>query len=324
MTPRLQFIISFIIFILSPMCLFIGYKKTDKEMNDTEQKINILIKKNALIEAIGEDFLYSSTPNPNQGGKLRTTYQHYITALKSSALPASIVSPELDKTKAMMLAASRHDIAKMRTYFATDTFAREIQSVNQRSTRRTTWIKLSLLLCLPLLISLVRTVYHYYLTTRFKLLAKDYYRDSLTKVYNRNYLDVALKSHQSSHLLIVDVDDFKRVNDKYGHYTGDVVLAEIARNISHSVRSHDIVIRFGGDEFLVMLHDTTLEEAKKIARRIARPEKKTLMVNREEITLPTVSIGMADFNDSFVNSFNLADKAIYKMKNNGKGGVYHE
>ncbi|VFS38648.1 putative diguanylate cyclase [Enterobacter cancerogenus] len=58
---------------------------------------------------------------------------------------------------------------------------------------------------------------------------------------------------------------------------------KLLARISQSVRSHDIVIRFGGDEFLVMLHDTTHEEAKKIARRIARPEKKTLMVNREEL-----------------------------------------
>lgn len=100
MTPRLQFIISFIIFILSPMCLFIGYKKTDKEMNDTEQKINILIKKNALIEAIGEDFLYSSTPNPNQG--------------ESCALPINTISLRLRAVRCLRLSLALNLIKRRR------------------------------------------------------------------------------------------------------------------------------------------------------------------------------------------------------------------
>ena len=102
--------------------------------------------------------------------------------------------------------------------------------------------------------------------------------DPLTGVYNRRYLDRVLPTEKDRAerferpfaLLMLDLDDFKRVNDQYGHRQGDQILVAFAQSLQRHVRSIDAVIRYGGDEFLVVLLETDLEGAEKAARRIRR------------------------------------------------------
>ena len=102
--------------------------------------------------------------------------------------------------------------------------------------------------------------------------------DPLTGVYNRRYLDRVLPTEKDRAerferpfaLLMLDLDDFKTVNDQYGHRQGDQILVAFAQSLQRNVRSIDAVIRYGGDEFLVVLLETDLEGAEKAARRIRR------------------------------------------------------
>ncbi len=139
--------------------------------------------------------------------------------------------------------------------------------------------------------------------------------DALTGLYNKNYL----YSHYNDYithpmsLLMIDLDDFKNINDSYGHLAGDSLLKEAARIFKHSVRNSDILARFGGDEFILILQDTNLEGALVVGERIRKAIEKEC----------TISIGVAalETTDLLEELINKADKALYRAKKQGKNMV---
>ncbi|MEE4379379.1 MAG: GGDEF domain-containing protein [Candidatus Competibacteraceae bacterium] len=158
--------------------------------------------------------------------------------------------------------------------------------------------------------------------------------DLLTGLYNRRWLEHMFKreqrriSHDSSIslcLIIIDVDHFKRFNDQYGHLAGDKVLRRVAHSLRECVRPRDIVIRFGGEEFVVLLPDTILETAVFIAERIGKRIRHTQM-NFDSASEPvsiTVSSGVARMlpSDSLNDIVTRADSALYEAKHNGRDQV---
>ncbi|MGP1676855.1 MAG: diguanylate cyclase [Burkholderiales bacterium] len=156
-------------------------------------------------------------------------------------------------------------------------------------------------------------------------------RDGLTKLYNRAYLDQYLESafeHADSNsealsLAFVDLDDFKRVNDAYGHQVGDQVLVTTAGLLQKSVRSSDVVARYGGEEFLLVFPGTGPEAVQSICERIVTTFQKTRHDVKPGHKLGvTVSIGIATQKDhcfSTVKEFvGAADKALYRAKLEGR------
>jgi len=146
--------------------------------------------------------------------------------------------------------------------------------------------------------------------------------DSLTGLTNRRNFESTMNQWitvgQPFSLIVMDVDKFKFVNDTYGHQVGDDVLKLVAQVISSSVRPGDICCRYGGEEFVVLLANTTVNEAYIIAERVR------LAVEQEEVkhALPiTVSQGIAHFPSHANNSdrlFHLADQALYEAKESGR------
>lgn len=157
--------------------------------------------------------------------------------------------------------------------------------------------------------------------------------DELTGCYNRRmaveFGQVAvLQSMRSGHamsVLMVDIDDFKNINDTYGHPIGDEVIRSIARVVKRSLRGADIVSRWGGEEFIVLLHDSNSDGAYQAAEKI-RVEVENMHLHTDMRSLPkvTVSIGCATHQpggDSFFNLVKCADDAMYFAKQNGKNSV---
>ena len=153
-------------------------------------------------------------------------------------------------------------------------------------------------------------------------------RDSLTGLLNRAATEDAVTYHlcgcgeqMRCAMLVLDLDDFKAINDTYGHLKGDRLLIEIARILRHNTRKADVVGRFGGDEFVVFLTDTQGDES--IIRKVQdlaaeiRGLSETL-----DIALPvSVSFGVTmtgKENTSFSEMFASADKALYLAKRSGK------
>jgi diguanylate cyclase (GGDEF)-like protein len=155
--------------------------------------------------------------------------------------------------------------------------------------------------------------------------------DELTQLNNRRqFVHIAERRvldsiNQSCSLLLFDVDNFKRINDQYGHDIGDLVLKHIAEISRQQMRSNDILARFGGEEFIALLTHTHLDHACQIAERLRQTiAAQTLVVNHEQNIQFTVSIGVAEFHPNQTNLAGLikaADIALYCAKKNGRNQV---
>jgi len=173
------------------------------------------------------------------------------------------------------------------------------------------------------------------LRTRFYtyILAQETITDPLTSAYNKKYFyEMAQKEIENYRrygrkfsIVFIDIDDFKNINDKYGHLTGDMVLKTLAQKLKNSLRTIDSVYRFGGEEFVLLLHETDSKQALKIAERI-REE-----IAKEEIKLYdgktiyiTISAGISTVTNTVKNIQEMIDKAdmaMYKAKQLGKNKV---
>lgn len=153
--------------------------------------------------------------------------------------------------------------------------------------------------------------------------------DSLTDVFNRGIwhqrledeFDRAQVDGQPFVMLLLDIDNFKMVNDKYGHQVGDKVIQQVAYICRQNIRVGDAVGRLGGEEFGILLPNTKLCEAKKIARRVIEQMQSHAFNFSKEPFYVTVSVGISELNDSTCGSENLfkhADDALYQAKNNGR------
>lgn len=147
--------------------------------------------------------------------------------------------------------------------------------------------------------------------------------DSLTGLFNRQAAEPLLEDasnrlrryHTPSVLLVVDIDDFKKVNDQYGHKIGDEVLASVATALSAHLRESDVIARWGGEEFLVLLANTDASGAQVAAQALCQAVE-----NESQEPGCTVSIGGAPLavGDCWSKSFNEADKLLYQAKRAGK------
>jgi len=157
-------------------------------------------------------------------------------------------------------------------------------------------------------------------------------RDGLTKLYTHRYfydrLDEefyrAVRYQEPLSLIFFDIDDFKRINDNYGHTRGDDVLRLIGRCIKQLVRESDIPARYGGEEFAILLPNTGLDGAREMGRRVRDIIRGQSFSALPEVTI-TVSVGVATFADDNLATYpqlvELADAAMYQAKIRGKDQI---
>lgn len=157
-------------------------------------------------------------------------------------------------------------------------------------------------------------------------------RDAMTGLHNRRFLEEYVETLVATNLrrktqvsvLMLDLDYFKMVNDNHGHDAGDAVLKALAKVLTQSVRSSDMVIRYGGEEFLIILQDTAEESADAVAEKI-RISVEALKVQVGGVTLQkTISIGISDFpkdSETFWQAVKYADVALYRAKEEGRNRV---
>ncbi|GAB4509022.1 MAG: hypothetical protein Tsb0026_08580 [Sulfuricaulis sp.] len=173
---------------------------------------------------------------------------------------------------------------------------------------------------------------------QMSVLEQESITDSLTGIYNRRYLERRLTSEVARasrygmplSVLLLDIDHFKLVNDSYGHQVGDVVLAELAQLIVNTVRTTDIVTRYGGEEIMVIAPSTPLKTATNLAERLRKIIEHKLFdiptkLHRKLKTLHiTVSVGVACFGQNandFESLIQSVDEALYRAKKKGRNCV---
>lgn len=141
--------------------------------------------------------------------------------------------------------------------------------------------------------------------------------DLLTGLYNKHYFysccEEAIKYSKFFSIIMIDLDSFKEINDSYGHLKGDEMLKELAKLFKYSIRNNDILARFGGDEFILMLPDTDAQGAHVVGERIRQ-----LVESRCRVS---VGIAGLEFNDTLEDIIDRADKALYEAKKQGGNKV---
>ena len=157
--------------------------------------------------------------------------------------------------------------------------------------------------------------------------------DGLTKVYNRRALSTYLneicskkKSPHDFHALILDIDDFKMINDTHGHLAGDKVLIFIANTLRKTLRDGDRVFRYGGEEFVIILNRLDDMQCKNITNRIIDLIRNNKLVYKGVGMSVTMSIGATKFiqGDTPDTLISRADKALYRAKESGKDQAYSD
>ena len=152
--------------------------------------------------------------------------------------------------------------------------------------------------------------------------AHDYLTQTLNRRAFMDQLELELerskREHSSLSLLLLDIDYFKKINDTLGHACGDAVLKNVAKHLAEKLRAHDILGRYGGDEFIICLPNTTAAEANEIAERLRIHIEDSDMICKKDSIFVTVSIGLAfKTSDSTQDSNALmlrADKNLYTAK----------
>src|SRR3990167_6919428 len=157
--------------------------------------------------------------------------------------------------------------------------------------------------------------------------------DDCTKLYNSRYLHAVLDAevyrssryHYEFSLIFVDIDYFKRVNDRYGHMAGSKLLAELGQMIKNHLRLIDFAFRYGGDEFVILLPQTPKRSAINVARRLLQLVGRNTFLSEEGLNLKiTVSLGVASFPEDAANKeqmIRLADEAMYLVKRNERNAI---
>lgn len=157
--------------------------------------------------------------------------------------------------------------------------------------------------------------------------------DSLTKIFNRRALDTYLETicdkqelKHELHVLMLDIDNFKQINDKYGHIAGDKILIFIANILRKTLRDGDRIFRYGGEEFIIILNRVDMITCKSITERILQLIRSNQLFYKNQSIHVTVSIGATKYypGDTPDAIINRADKALYRSKSNGKNQMQVE
>jgi len=171
------------------------------------------------------------------------------------------------------------------------------------------------------------------LTQQIQTLEENSNLDGLTKIFNRRALDTYLSNitkkgtlKHELYFLMLDIDDFKKINDTYGHIVGDKVLIFISNLLRKTLRDGDKVFRYGGEEFVVILNRVTKEKCEEIAKRLLHVIATNKLLYKGVAVKVTISIGATNYRsgDMPENLIERADKALYNSKERGKNQLNME
>jgi diguanylate cyclase (GGDEF)-like protein len=155
--------------------------------------------------------------------------------------------------------------------------------------------------------------------------------DKLTGLLNRQAFSILIDKAFSEYrrdphpisLLLADVDHFKSINDQYGHGVGDHILSQVAARLQKGLRASDIAVRWGGEEFLIVLKGCDLDHAQQVAEQLRQDMKQTPFDAGPQTLPVTISIGVSQYDgsESYEDSINRADTGLYAAKNSGRNRV---
>lgn len=178
-------------------------------------------------------------------------------------------------------------------------------------------------------VAMLGGIYSYYILQLVEEREHDALTDPLTGVYNRRFLTKnkewlhhhVIRPETNMCLIALDIDHFKQINDTYGHQTGDDVIIRLTQTIKRMVRSNDIVIRSGGDEFIILLPEQSLENTADCARRLLLAIENEIFTYAGSPFSASATCGVAGVMNQWEQLFRMADAALYEAKSKGRNQV---
>lgn len=146
------------------------------------------------------------------------------------------------------------------------------------------------------------------------------FKDNLTQLHNRHYVDVVkpdFEANADAHIALIDIDHFKAINDQYGHNTGDRVLREVSYLLKQSIRENDVLVRYGGEEFLLLFNSRSTYAAHQTLDRL-----RERVATKQASIRTSISIGFTRINGNLDNSIIRADELLYSAKHTGRNRVH--
>jgi len=192
--------------------------------------------------------------------------------------------------------------------------------------------RITVAVCISFLITLCAFFLALHFLRPVKELQESILRDPLTGLYNRRALSslgdgMAKESHRQGHsvsVAMIDIDHFKKINDTYGHPAGDEVLVSISQRMLHALQKSDVLVRYGGEEFVLLLFDADLAVAQSACERIRRAINSDEVLTDAGPIAVTISVGvveLAEDDDYISQSLGLADQALYMSKRQGRNRI---
>ncbi|HEY1847486.1 MAG TPA: GGDEF domain-containing protein [Buttiauxella sp.] len=306
--------------VVSLICFALFYTKIEKMNNEIESVLNISIMKSDYLTKINDIIFLHAGEKENYQQEVAGLYSDYVKNVFKSPISDAVKYEEEHfaeniylKTRDLDTRQVYHEIAVNDNRFSilAKSLLDDTKSVYKR--------QLLILILIPTIMALIRCVQAVYYFYSLRSLRGNYMIDPLTGVYNRRYMTKIRESEGICYILAIDVDDFKSVNDSYGHAFGDRVLQECAHSMKLHIRDHDIVVRMGGDEFSIFLFKTDQMGAKIAASRVIDT------INSLKIPLPegghftpSLSIGVARCDGNVEKAMIQADQNLYASKKDGK------
>lgn len=155
-------------------------------------------------------------------------------------------------------------------------------------------------------------------------------RDGKTGAYNYRFfmnifemeIDKAKRGKQNLSIISIDIDFFKKINDTYGHLVGDGILIELVNTLNKVIRKYDILARVGGEEFFILLPETSVKKAQTVAGRLLKCLWNNSVLKKYEVT---ISLGLTEYKpkDTIEKMIKRADEALYLSKKNGRNRISH-
>jgi len=201
---------------------------------------------------------------------------------------------------------------------------------SEATIENTLWINLLLSLAITVVVLIIASITFNSYQKRLEEMAT---KDKLTSTASRHAFDPmffqavrsSIRRGEKVSAILADIDHFKQTNDHYGHLMGDRVLATVAQVMKANLRSEDVICRWGGEEFLILLSSSDLEETCKLAEKMRLAIQSTILPSKKGEVMVTVSFGVTLFipGESKDEFFERADKALYLAKNKGRNRVEH-
>lgn len=308
--------------VVSLICFVLFYTTINKMNSEIEAILNISFMKTSYLEEINNS-LISQRFNDNATDykkELSGLYNEYVRNIFKSPVSDAIKYEEEHFAENVLLKS--HSINESHIYNDINTddrkftiLAKNLLNETKLSYKR----QLIILIFIPTLMALFRSIQAIYYFYSLRALRGNYMIDALTGVHNRRYMSTLKERENICYIFAIDIDDFKSVNDNFGHAFGDRVLQECARCMKSHIRDHDVVLRMGGDEFSIFLFKTDNVGAKTAANRLLNTinELKLPLPEGKNFT-PSLSIGIAKCDGNVEKAMIQADQNLYFSKKSGK------